>query len=252
MRKIVAWIAPSIVWFGDEVVRRIVYWCAFIALVSAAMSWVASYITPISQYGWRAVVFAGIGMACIITLAASGALAAWRYFNPLEQSSISEREAPAPRSTTRICHVRSSVYFDKLEEDRLIRLVLEFLNASAEEIALESANGHLSYVGIKGISDKTLHPVTWPDERQPPRAKPFDDLPIEFHQSPPPESIQSLLEQAHSGKPFSIKFHLQIKAKVLGTGEIVEIRSWDGVSCQTKGLPVVTGRIVSLVGMSSR
>jgi hypothetical protein len=88
--------------------------------------------------------------------------------------------------------------------------------------------------------------------RQPPHTKPFDDLHIEFHQSPPPESIQSMLENAHSDKQFSIKFHLQIKAKGLATGEVIELRSWEGVNCQTKNMPVVTGRTVSLAGMSAR
>jgi hypothetical protein len=82
MRKIFAWIAP-IVWLGDEIVRRIVYWTAFFVLVSAAMSWLASYITPVARYGWGAIVFVGIGAACVITIVSSGALVAWRFFKPL-------------------------------------------------------------------------------------------------------------------------------------------------------------------------
>jgi hypothetical protein len=249
MRKIFAWIAP-IVGFGDEIVRRVVYWSAFFGLVSAAMSWVAAHITPISQYGWAAIVFTGIGAACAVLLVVSGALVAWRYFNPLpEQSATNEgQEAPVPLSPTRICHVRSSVSFDQLEDEGLIRLTLEFLNASDEEVALESANGHLSYAGI---NEKELHPVAWLDGCQPPRAKPFDDLPINFQQTPPSWVIHFLLEQARSGKPFSIKFHLQTKAKMLATGEVIELRPWDGVSCQTKNIPVVTGRLISLAGTSS-
>ena len=65
-------------------------WVAFIGLVSAVMSWMASYIIPISKYGVGAVVFAGIGVACAITLVASGALVAWRYFNPLRPVAPSE------------------------------------------------------------------------------------------------------------------------------------------------------------------
>jgi len=233
----------------DDTVRRIGSWFTFFSIVSAAMSWVASYIAPIYKYGWGAVVFAGIGSACAITLVASGALVAWRYFNPLpEQSATNEgQEAPVPLSPTRICHVRSSVYFDQLEDEGLIRLTLEFLNASDEEVALESANGHLSYAGI---NEKELHPVAWLDGCQPPRAKPFDDLPINFQQNPPSWVIHFMLEQARNGKPFSIKFHLQIKAKVLATGEVIELRPWDGVSCQIINLPVVTGRSAPSVGTS--
>jgi hypothetical protein len=89
MRKILAWIAP-IVWFGDEIVRRVVYWAAFIALVSAPMSWVASYIEPIAKYGWGAIVFAGVGLACAITLVICGALVTWRYLHPLPKQPDDE------------------------------------------------------------------------------------------------------------------------------------------------------------------
>jgi hypothetical protein len=79
-----------IVWFGDEIVRRVVYWAAFIALVSAPMSWAASYIAPIAQYGWGAVVFAGVGAACVITLVVCGALVTWRYLHPLQKQEDSK------------------------------------------------------------------------------------------------------------------------------------------------------------------
>jgi hypothetical protein len=67
----------------DENINRIVYWVAFFGLVAAVMSWVATYITPLYQYGWGAVVFAGVGAACAIMFVVSGTLVAWRYFHPL-------------------------------------------------------------------------------------------------------------------------------------------------------------------------
>src|ERR1700730_3076300 len=83
-------------------------------------------------------------------------------------------------------------------------------------------NRHLSgecRLSYAGINEKELPPVAWLDGCQPPRAEPFDDLPINFQQNPPSWVIHFLLEQARNGKPFSIKFHLQIKAKVLATGD---------------------------------
>jgi hypothetical protein len=98
MHKIFA----TFVWFGDEIIRRIVYLVGFFVLLSSAMSWAASYIAPIAQYGWGAVVFAGIGVACAVTLVVSGAFVAWRYFNPLtipstshEAQAITQRKAEA-------------------------------------------------------------------------------------------------------------------------------------------------------------
>jgi hypothetical protein len=102
MRKIFAWIS-TIIGFGDEIVGRVVYWFAFIGLVSAPMSLVAAHITAISQYGWGVVVFAGIGISCAISLVASCALMAWRYFTPLpEQSAASTLEATLDQAKAQI------------------------------------------------------------------------------------------------------------------------------------------------------
>jgi hypothetical protein len=90
MHKIFA----GFVWFGDEIARRIVYLAGFFVLVSGAMSWLASYIAPIAQYGWAAVVLAGIGIACVIALIVSAVLVAWRYFHPLSIPST-DHEAQA-------------------------------------------------------------------------------------------------------------------------------------------------------------
>jgi hypothetical protein len=165
MRKIFAWIAP-IVWFGDEIVRRIVYWTAFFVLVSATMSWVASYITPISQYGWGAVVFAGIGMACVITLSASGAFAAWRYFNPLpEQSSISERVPPAPPAPFDAALYVGSVWnvsadFTKIKDEPSFAITIHISNQTDKNIAIESVRGNL-------IFERWTLPAVSPPENMP-------------------------------------------------------------------------------------
>lgn len=58
------------------------------------MSWLASTIEPIIRYGWGAAVFAGLAVICILLLAISAALFAWRYFRPL---NVAERPAlPGP------------------------------------------------------------------------------------------------------------------------------------------------------------
>jgi hypothetical protein len=82
MRK---WIAP-LVWFGDEIVRRIVTWVAFFGIVATVMSLAASYIMPIYKYGWGAVIFVGVGAACAIIIVISIALVAWRFFKPFPTS----------------------------------------------------------------------------------------------------------------------------------------------------------------------
>ena len=77
----------------DENVRRLVAWVTFFGIVSAAMSWAAAYIIPISKYGWGAVIFAGVGTACVISLVGSVVLVAWRYFKPIPDRVESNRRA---------------------------------------------------------------------------------------------------------------------------------------------------------------
>jgi hypothetical protein len=118
-------------------------------------------ISPTWHWYWVTFSWAGIGIAFLVScigLVIGLALAffliglgvhLWRGWQPLLATSpsiapplleaIVPSEPRVPLHMT-IRHVRSSVYFDKLEDEGLIRLVLEFLNASAEEIALQSAN----------------------------------------------------------------------------------------------------------------
>jgi hypothetical protein len=77
----------------DENVLRFVTWVTFFGIVSAAMSGAAAYIIPITKYGWGAVVFAGVGAACGVTLVGSVALASWRYFKPIPDRVESDRRA---------------------------------------------------------------------------------------------------------------------------------------------------------------
>lgn len=80
----------------DRNVDRIGYWAGFFALLWAAMSGIASSISGLSQYGWGAVVFAGLAVACAFVLVFSAFLACWRYFNPLPlQMPIETKQSPA-------------------------------------------------------------------------------------------------------------------------------------------------------------
>src|SRR5271168_4033105 len=61
------------------------WWTVFgpIGVLSVLMSGIATGFTSIAQYGWGAIVFAGVGAACVIMFAASALMVSWRYFNPL-------------------------------------------------------------------------------------------------------------------------------------------------------------------------
>jgi hypothetical protein len=70
----------------DKAIDRFGYWWAVFGpggILSVLGSWAANSIKPISDLGWGAVAFVGVGVACIIMLVSSFCLIAWRYFNPL-------------------------------------------------------------------------------------------------------------------------------------------------------------------------
>jgi hypothetical protein len=93
----------------DRSVNRLGYWWAVFGpggALAVVMSTAASYLAPVYQYGWGAVVFAGVGAACVIMLAASALLAAWRYFHPLSSPNEPEYAESAITPPKNISSVR--------------------------------------------------------------------------------------------------------------------------------------------------
>jgi hypothetical protein len=74
---------------ADEFVARFVRWVGLLGILATAMVFVARHVGPIAQFGWGAVVFAGLAAACTLMLTAAGCLAAWRYFRPLGNEALS-------------------------------------------------------------------------------------------------------------------------------------------------------------------
>jgi hypothetical protein len=216
-------------------------WCGAAVLAWASSTWNWFWAT----YSWAGVAFAflvsWIGLALGVFLSGLG-VRAWRERLNLRTTSSEVREALVD-SPSRICHVYSSVYFEK----GLIRVTLEFLNASTSEIVLESVAGNFNYVWDEMTGGAPViyswpamtdgPPIFWLDWSHPPRAKPLDNLCINIQQSLSNGAILS-------SQSFSIIFHLRIKAKVLTTEKVIELYPWDGVICETTNLPVVTGRII--------
>jgi hypothetical protein len=75
---------------------RLGYWWTIFgpsAVLSVLMSGIAAGFTSIAQYGWGAIVFAGVGAACVIMFAASALMVSWRYFNPLPKQPATPSES---------------------------------------------------------------------------------------------------------------------------------------------------------------
>lgn len=69
-----------------------IWWAVFgpSGVLSVIMSWAASGFEPVARYGWGAIVFAGVGAACVIMIAVSVLLIGWRYFHPLARQIENE------------------------------------------------------------------------------------------------------------------------------------------------------------------
>jgi hypothetical protein len=71
------------------------WWTIFgpMAMLSVLMSGIAAGFTSIAQYGWGAIIFAGVGAACVIVFAASAFMVSWRYLNPLPKQPAAPSES---------------------------------------------------------------------------------------------------------------------------------------------------------------
>jgi hypothetical protein len=154
----------------DENIARIVRWAAFFGLVSAAMSWVANYITPLHQYGWGAAVFAGVGAACVITLVASGTLVAWRYFNPLPERPVAlsqGQEAPLDDVLNRVAETERGIAQNKASLDELrteVAMLSMSLRARDAESIIKEADQVIVFTAKKLLEGSYPDEAAWADD----------------------------------------------------------------------------------------
>jgi hypothetical protein len=155
-------------WLDDNV-ARIVRWATFFGLVAAFMSWVASYITPIYQYGWGAAVFAGVGFACIVTLVISCALVAWRYFNPLPEQPVTSREKcqeapPADALLNRFAEAERGIAQNKVGLDELrtrVAMLTRSLRARDAEYIIKEADQVIMSTSKKLLNEPYSDESSW-------------------------------------------------------------------------------------------
>jgi hypothetical protein len=94
------------------------WWTIFApaAMLSVLMSGIAAGFPSISQYGWGAIIFAGVGAACMIMFAASAFMVSWRYLNPLpkEPATPSEsREVSTQHISSRLAEIERGIAQNK-------------------------------------------------------------------------------------------------------------------------------------------
>lgn len=95
--------------FVDKWVDRSGYWQPPLLLLWGGMSWAASSISTLAQFGWGAVVLAGLAVACLAALLISASLALYRYFRPLPLSESLGDHAPRFGVTEEIGGLKTSI-----------------------------------------------------------------------------------------------------------------------------------------------
>lgn len=104
----------------DAPAGRVADWTTVVQLVgyfggSAVLSWLASTVDPIMQYGWGAVILAGLAAALVVSLVISAGLVAWRLFRPLPQIELPVSQAALTNAEEiREKHAELERKFDKM------------------------------------------------------------------------------------------------------------------------------------------
>lgn len=105
----------------DRLVDRFGYWGAFFVAIWVAMSGIANSISGLAQFGWGAVVFAGLAVACLAALSVTASLAMYRYFNPLPPPPPPPAKVIAGTSNV------TAVVASNPQADRGFRQTMDFL-----------------------------------------------------------------------------------------------------------------------------
>jgi hypothetical protein len=98
---------------------RLGYWWTIFgpaAALSILMSGIAAGFTSITQYGWGAIIFAGVGAACVIMFAASAFMVSWRYLNAVSnqpETPRESREVSTPDISNRLAEIERGIAQNK-------------------------------------------------------------------------------------------------------------------------------------------
>jgi hypothetical protein len=146
----------------DENVDRIGYWASFIALVWSVMSAITGSISSISQYGWGAVVLAGLGVACIFALVVSACLVAWRYFRPLEKKATIPTAPPQDSWAADRQAVLELIHLEDFVVNLVVSQLLEDMVQLGRDHGIQSPPGPLQLGGEFSIQQRSA--VTFLEE----------------------------------------------------------------------------------------
>ena len=194
------------------------WWAVFGATVVLAvvMSGIAAGFTSIAEDGWGAIIFAGVGAACLIMFAASAFMVSWRNLNPLSKQPATpseSREVPTQDVSSRLAEIERGIAQNKagLEEIRTKAAMLtRSLRARDAQSIIKEADQVIMSTYKKLLEEAYPDEASWADnyaawEKAMSRIdglmsqwtqqhhKPFLDIRLkDFETSgPPPQQIKS-------------------------------------------------------------
>src|SRR5450755_535211 len=206
-------------WIATYDVDRLGYWWAVfgpIGVLSVLMSGIATGFTSVAQYGWGAIVFSGVGAACVIMFAATGLMVSWRYFNPLPKQPATPgegREVSPQDMASRLAEAERGIAQNKasLEELRtkaamltrslrardaqsIIKEADQVIMSTYKKLLEEVYSDEASWADDYAVWEKAMSRIDnlmsqWTQQHH----KPFLDIRLkDFEDSaPPPQQIKS-------------------------------------------------------------
>src|SRR3984893_11532905 len=220
----------------DRAVERFVYWVGFFLLLWSAMSWIAAYIPNIAQFGWAAVVFAGLGIACIVSLVISAGLIAWRYFSPIESGETVVSDDPGSKRTDREERVvnvaRMFVDVRPIETDHYVSIGAACINLTSHELILNRTIGAISVAYSTRMFELKPPPHIDAQEISERTIAPRSEFTVSLIQIIPGEHVSPLVETLTSGR--AVEFDLNnLQLELLeASGEAVTVQLWEKISVQ--------------------
>jgi hypothetical protein len=157
----------------DISLDRLGYWWTVlgpIVVLSVLMSGIASGFTSIAQYGWGAIVFAGVGAACVIMFSASALMVSWRYFEPLPNQPAAPgegQEVSTQDMSSRLAEAERGIARNKagLEEVRTKAAMLtRSLRAGEARSTIKEADQVVMSTYKKLLEEAYPDEATWADD----------------------------------------------------------------------------------------
>jgi hypothetical protein len=229
------------------------FWTLLSLAITLAVSFFIAYLTTPDPTVRTEFFYAGIActLACAVIVVwplktqarrLKGLFHAWRPQWPLAR--VVKPPTPIPFAT-RFRHVRTYAYFDEIERNHRLRIVLVYFNGSEADVTIESVDGQLGYPSL-GASVVAGSPVGWLDAGKQEVIRPFDEAQVSIVDHLGPERATALMSEFAEGKSVGIEFHLRVIAKA--ERSTFQLHTWQGVSCRIKKEPVVDGRLVFITG----